>query len=274
MEVTKMSSKLSKKDLKQIFIRYLALNAMNDYPGQMHNGYTFSLMPAIDKIYDKEEDRIEAKKRHMEYFNITPNIAGFALGISAAMEEENAKNPDFDATSINAVKTGLMGPLSAIGDTLFPSTLRILATSLVIGMAAGGNVLAPVLFLLMYNIPNLLARWYSLKYGYSMGTEFLVKSEKSGIMDKVSYACSVVGLMAIGAMIVATVNVSTPITIGDVKNGGMVLQTTLDSIMPKMLSLGLVGTIYWLLGKGVKVVPLLIGTMVVGVVLFALGIIA
>ncbi len=29
-----------------------------------------------------------------------------------------------------------------------------------------------------------------------------------------------------------------------------------------------------LLGKGVKVVPLLIGTMVVGVVLFALGIIA
>lgn len=274
MEVTKMSSKLNKKDLKQIFIRYLALNAMNDYPGQMHNGYTFSLMPAIDKIYDKKEDRIEAKKRHMEYFNITPNIAGFALGISAAMEEENEKNPDLDATSINAVKTGLMGPLSAIGDTLFPSTLRILATSLVIGMAAAGNVFAPVLFLLMYNIPNVLARWYSLKYGYSMGTEFLLKSEKSGIMDKVSYACSVVGLMAIGAMIVATVNVSTPITIGDVKNGGMVLQTTLDSIMPKILSLGLVGTIYWLLGKGVKVVPLLIGTMVVGVVLFALGIIA
>ena len=27
----------------------------------------------------------------MEYFNITPNIAGFALGISTAMEEENAK---------------------------------------------------------------------------------------------------------------------------------------------------------------------------------------
>ena len=274
MEVTKMSSKLNKKDLKQIFIRYLALNAMNDYPGQMHNGYTFSLMPAIDKIYDKKEDRIEAKKRHMEYFNITPNIAGFALGISAAMEEENEKNPDFDATSINAVKTGLMGPLAAIGDTLFPSTLRILATSLVIGMAAAGNVFAPGLFLLMYNIPNVLARLYSLKYGYSMGTEFLLKSEKSGIMDKVSYACAVVGLMAIGAMIVATVNVSTPITIGDVKNGGMVLQTTLDSIMPKILSLGLVGTIYWLLGKGVKVVPLLIGTKVVGVVLFALGIIA
>ena len=99
----------------------------------MHNGYTYLLtLPVLDKIYkDNKEERIKAKKRHMdEYFNITPNIAGFALGISTAMEEENAKNPEFDDTTINTVKTALMGPLSAIGDTLFPATLRILATSL------------------------------------------------------------------------------------------------------------------------------------------------
>ena len=109
-----MSSKIEKKDLKTIYRRYLALNCMNDYPGQMHNGYTFSLLPVLDKIYkDNKEERIKAKKRHMEYFNITPNIAGFALGISTAMEEENAKNPEFDDTTINTVKTALMGPLSA-----------------------------------------------------------------------------------------------------------------------------------------------------------------
>ena len=33
-----MSSKIEKKDLKTIYRRYLALNCMNDYPGQMHNG--------------------------------------------------------------------------------------------------------------------------------------------------------------------------------------------------------------------------------------------
>ena len=83
---------------------------MNDYPGQMHNGYTFSLLPVLDKIYkDNKEERIKAKKRHMDYFNITPNIAGFALGISTAMEEENAKNPEFDDTTINTVKTSLIG---------------------------------------------------------------------------------------------------------------------------------------------------------------------
>ena len=269
-----MSSKIEKKDLKRIFRRYLAINCMNDYPGQMHNGYTFTMMPALDKIYDDREERIKAKKRHMEYFNITPNIAGFALGISTAMEEENAQNPDFDDTTINKVKTALMGPLSAIGDTLFPATLRILATSLVITMAAAGNVFAPLLFLLVYNVPNYLARWYSLKYGYNMGMEFMVKSQKSGIMDKVSWACTVVGLMAIGAMIFSTVSISTPITISDIENGGIVLQNTLDSVMPGMLKIGLVGIEFWLLKKGVKVVPLLIGTMAVGGILFALGIIA
>ena len=81
-----MSSKIEKKD---------------DYPGQMHNGYTFSLLPVLDKIYkDNKEERIKAKKRHMEYFNITPNIAGFALGISTAMEEENAKNPEFEVIDV------------------------------------------------------------------------------------------------------------------------------------------------------------------------------
>ena len=107
-------------------------------------------------------------------------------------------------------------------------------------MAAAGNVFAPILFLLIYNIPNYLARWYSLKYGYSMGMEFMVKSQKSGIMDKVSYACTVVGLMAIGAMIFYTVNISTPITIGNVKNGGIVLLTSLDTVMPGMLIIALV----------------------------------
>ena len=132
---------------------------------------------------------------------------------------------------------------------------------------------APILFLLIYNIPNFLARWFSLKYGYNMGMDFIEKSEKSGIMDKVSYACTVVGLMAIGAMIFYTVKVSTPITIGDAEAGGLVLQNSLNSIMPGMLSLGLVGIEYWLIKKGVKVVPLIIGTMAFGVVLFALGII-
>ena len=183
-----MSSRIEKKDLKKVFFRHLSIGSMNDYQGVLHHGYTYSMLPIIDKVYDDKEDRIKAKKRHMdEYFAITPNVSGFTLGVTAAMEEENANNPNFDEKTISTVKTALMGPLSAIGDTVFPTTLRILATSLVITMAEGGNVFAPILFLLIYNIPNFLVRWFGVKYGYSMGMDFIAKSEKSGIIDKVSY---------------------------------------------------------------------------------------
>lgn len=272
-----MTSKLSKRDLNRVFVRYIALNCMNDYPGQMHSGFTFSMLPSLEKIYAEHPEKLNESvmRHHAEYFNITPSLAGFPLGITLAMEEENAKSEDFDVTTISGMKTALMGPLSAIGDTIFPATLRIIATAMVTEMAAKGSILAPIIFLLVYNIPNFLARFYSLKLGYNLGSDFFIQSEKSNIMQKVSYACSVVGLMAIGAMCAFNIKISTPIVIGgSVKDGAMKLQETLDSILPGMLSLILVGIIYWLLDRGVKVVPLLLGTMVVGVALFMLGIIA
>lgn len=272
-----MTSKLTKKDINKIFVRYIALNCMNDYPGQMHSGFTFSILPALKKIYGNNSDKLNEAvlRHHNEYFNITPSIAGFPLGITLAMEEENAKTDNFDVSTISAMKTALMGPLSAIGDTIFPATLRIIATAMVTEMASQGSILAPIIFLLVYNIPNFLARYYSLKFGYTLGSDFIIQSEKSNVMQKVSYACSVVGLMAIGAMCAINIKVSTPIIIGNsVEAGAMKLQDTLDSIIPSMLPLILVAVIYWLLDRGVKVVPLLLGTMTVGVILFMLGIIA
>ena len=62
-----------------------------------------------------------------------------------------------------------MGPLSAIGDTLFPATLRILATSLVITMAAAGNVFAPILFLLIFNVFQFVIRWWLMHWSYGNG---------------------------------------------------------------------------------------------------------
>ena len=55
----------------------------------------------------------------MELYNVTPAISTFPLGISAAMEEKNAEDPEFDTTSINNVKTAFMGPLSGIGDAMY-----------------------------------------------------------------------------------------------------------------------------------------------------------
>lgn len=284
MKVMTMSSnqttngKLTNKDLTQIYGRYIHLNGMNDYPGQMHAGFTYSIIPALKKIYaDNKEKRIDAYQRHMnEYFNVTPYLSGLPLGVVLAMEEQNAADDDFDTTTITGIKTALMGPLSAIGDTLFHATLRVIATAVVISMASAGNILGPILFLLIFNIPQFICRWWSLKSGYSMGTKLLEQAESSGIMEKISYAASVIGLAAIGAMTAFNVSLSCALTIPNAAGGDpTAVQSLFDAVCPKILPLGLVLLCYWLLAKKkVNVIPLLLGLLVVGVALRLLGIIA
>ena len=113
------SNKLTKKELNQVFWRSFGLEWSWNYERQMNMSYCYSMLPVIKKLYPNKEDQVAAMKRHLEFFNTTPQLATLILGISAAMEESNANDPEFDTESINSVKVSLMGPLAGIGDTLF-----------------------------------------------------------------------------------------------------------------------------------------------------------
>ena len=102
-------SVIGKKELRSIFLRSLSLEYSWNYERQQNMGYCFAMLPAIKKIYQKKEDQIAAAKRHMEFFNTTPYISTAVFGISTAMEESNARNEDFDTSSINNVKVALNG---------------------------------------------------------------------------------------------------------------------------------------------------------------------
>ena len=88
------------------------------------------------------------------------------LGISTAMEEENALDENFDTSSINSVKAGLMGPLAGIGDSFMWGTLRIIATGIGTSLAMNGNILGPILFFLLFNIPHVILRYICMMGGY------------------------------------------------------------------------------------------------------------
>ena len=60
------------------------------------------------------------------------------------MEESNARNEDFDTSSINNVKVALMGPLAGIGDSMFWGTLRVIATGIGTSLAMQGSILGPL----------------------------------------------------------------------------------------------------------------------------------
>lgn len=262
---------ITKKDLMKVFWRSIPFEISWNYVRQMHSGFAYAMGPILEKLYKTKEERAEALKRHMEFFNITPYFATLVLGIVTAMEEKNAKDPEFDPASINNVKASLMGPLSGIGDSVFLGTLRIITAGIGVSLAMNGSPLGAVIFLLLYNIPAYILRYMGMMKGYQLGTGLLEKIQKSGLMDKILNMTGILGLMTIGSMTATMVNMKTALTFGS-GEAMTELQSVIDSIMPCLLPAGVTFLIYWILGKRVKTTHILLGVIIISIICARFGI--
>ena len=254
---------LTKSDINKVFWRSFTVNASFNYERQMNQGAQYALSPILRKLYPDKKELGEALQRHAEFFNTTPMLCPFIFGITAAMEEENATQEDFDPNTINSVKAGLMGPLAGIGDSLIAGTLRVIGTGIAIGFAQQGSPLGAILLLLIFNIPGLLIRWFGLKFGYQYGSTFITDAAKGGLMEKVTFAVSVVGLAAIGGMVASYVSLDlSMITVGS-GDFAQPISDYFDMIMPCLPQLIVFGFMYWIMGKKFKTTWVLVGTIVV-----------
>jgi PTS system mannose-specific IID component/fructoselysine and glucoselysine-specific PTS system IID component len=265
------------KRYSQYFWRSWAIQDSWNYERQMNMGFLYGIAPTIDRLYPDENDpeqvakRKEAYERHMAFYNCTPQTSAFVLGLASSMEEEYARDPEnFDPETINAVKTSLMGPLSGIGDSFFQGTIRTIAFGLGTALAAQGSMLGPVLAMVISAAFSIPITWYAGKFGYEMGNSFLDRLQ-SGTMEKIMYACGIVGLMAIGGMVATLIGITTPLTFSE---GTVVLQDILNGIVPMILDLAAVMGMYWLVKHNVKTSWLLAICIVGGIALSALGILA
>lgn len=256
--------KLTKKDLTRVAIRSLGMEWDWNYERQMNMAFCYSMLPVIKKLYPTKEEQTEAMQRHLEFFNTTPHLSTLILGITAAMEEQNANDPEFETESINNVKVSLMGPLAGIGDSFIWGTLRIIATGVGVSLAAQGNILGPLLFLLLFNIPAQGLRFYLMHAGYKLGSGFLAKVQESGLMDILTYGASILGLMVIGGMTAENVAITVPLVIGS-GDAATTLGDICNTIMPGLLPLAFTMLMYWLVSKkNVKTTTLLVALVVVG----------
>ena len=250
---------------------FFTVNASFNYERQMSQGAQYALSPILQKLYPDKKELGEALQRHAEFFNTTPMLCPFIFGITAAMEEENATQEDFDPNTINSVKAGLMGPLAGIGDSVFWGTLRPLAGGIACSLALTGNLFAPFLFLLLFNIPNVLVRYFGCHWGYNSGMKALNRFEELGLTEKIFTAAAIIGLLVIGGMSASMVSINPVVAIGSGDNA-IKLIDVINGIMPKMLSLLTTLGVYRLLKKGTKPNTILLGIIVVSVLLTAIGI--
>ena len=86
-----------------------------------------------------------------------------------------------------------------------------------------------------------------------------------------TFGASILGLTVIGAMIARMIEISTPLILGS-ENNPIAIQGILDDIMPGILQLGIFGIVYYLLGKKVKPLTILLGMAIVGILGSFIGI--
>ncbi|MGY3778774.1 PTS system mannose/fructose/sorbose family transporter subunit IID [Isobaculum melis] len=268
-----MGKKLNKKDLWKVFWNQMTIRAANNYERQQNAGFTQSMIPVIEKVYETDEEKKEAYERHMEYFLTNDITSAIPIGISAAMEEENANSEDFDPSIIGAIKTALMGPLAGLGDSLLNGTARPILASLAISFVQSGlGWIGPLFFVISMSFVSIGTRYLGVFQGYKQGIKLVDTIQNSGLIDKVTELASIAAYMIVGGFIPALVVINTPIVVGSGESQ-LILQETLDGLMPGVLGLGYTMLMFYLIKKKkISATILILLTMLVGVAGVYLGI--
>ena len=247
---------------RSMFFRQFTSQCSQSYDKMMAYGSMYTLEKPLRKIYPDDEDFYRALDRHTEFFNMTPHVLPFVAGLSVSMEEQAARDPSFDISSVNAVKVGLMGPLSGIGDSFYWGTFRVVAAGIGIGLAATGNPLGPIIYALIYTVVNVLTRIVSAHLGYNLGTKFLEQSAQSNLMNKLTDAAGVLGMTVVGAMIATMVSLNTSLvfTFGESE---VALQAIFDDIFLGILPMAATFICLWLYKRNVKTIWIIFGIFAV-----------
>lgn len=273
MKQKTQAAPMEKKLLKQMYWRSFTLYSAVTPSKQGASGFSYAIQPFIDYFYTDETKKREAMTRQISYFNTNIAVYPFILGIVASMEKENSKEENFNEESINAIKTSLMGPLAGIGDSVFWGVLRTIAAGIAVSLALSGNVLAPVVFLVLFNAPVQFLRWKGGKLGYSLGSAYISKLYENGLINILTKAASLVGLAMVGAM--TSQMVKFEITWNMMMDGEVVMNTQemLDQIFIGLVPLVItLGCFYLLKKKNVSINYLIFGIIILGIVLSVLGI--
>jgi PTS system mannose-specific IID component len=246
-------------------------HANYSYERLQGTGFAHAMTPIIKRLYATPDEIRDALKRHLVFFNTEPNFGNVVHGTVIAMEEQRANGAAIDDDAINSVKSGLMGPMAGIGDTLSQSTITPILLALGIGIAGGtasgsavptlsgatGNPLGAIIYMVLVSIVIVAIGYTAWMQGYSRGRSFVTEILKSGTIDRVLIGAGVLGNMVLGALAATfvVVNLAPTVTIAGAQ---MNLQASIiDPLFPGALALGLVVMTWWLLQRRVNPLALL-----------------
>lgn len=254
---------LTKKDIRRSWMLWLGTCELsNSFERLQSLSFVGCLAPILKKLYKDDEELSLAFKRHLTFFN-TEGIWGSLIhGIVIAMEEERAKGEEISDDMITGLKTGFMGPLAGIGDTVDWGTIRPIVIGLFLPLASAGSWIAGLGPFVVVSLITSTISYYLWHLGYKVGRKSILQVLKDGRINQFIMASSILGMFMMG--ILSSQYVKLELKPFLMVNGEKTtIQSYVDQILPGLLPIAAVFILYYLIKKrNVKYTTILLGVLV------------
>jgi mannose/fructose/N-acetylgalactosamine-specific phosphotransferase system component IID len=239
-------------------------------------GTAWVMLTPLKRIYGKDEEGLKvAYKRQLKPY-ITNMCWGTELTtIALVMEEDIAKNGDKDGSkgeAIESLKTGLMGPMAGLGDTIEVAIMMPIFKSICYPLAQAGNILGAWPFTLWFGY-QLIPSYITGRIGYEQGKKGLTKLLASSSINKVLYGAGILGIILMGAMCASYCSLNFTISWTNALGVVTDINSVLNSMIPNLATLLYLGLVYILLSKGVSFIKIMLGVVAFGILGALIGIV-
>jgi len=263
---------LQKSDLIKHWLIGLGAEVGYNYERMQASGNVLAMIPIIKRLYKTKEDISAAMKRYLVFFNTEPSFVGTMIpGICASLEEERANGANIPDETIHGLRTGLMGPMAGIGDSLAGGIVYPIMISISCSIALQGSMFAPFLFFAVFTGIMLILGYNLYMTGYKKGRSAILSFIDNDSITVLTSSFAILGLMVVGAMGAERVIVNTPVQI-NIGQTAVVLQDVLDGLIKKLLPFAVIVGTWALLKRKVSAVCILIVLMVIGIAGYYIGI--
>ena len=249
---------LSNNTLNYLVWRSLFLQGSFNYERMQSGGWLYCILPGLKQIHKNKDDLSTSMRHNLEFFNTHPFMITFVMGIVLSFEQKK-----LDVPTIRAIRCAAMGPLGGIGDAIFWFTLTPIAAGIGANLSLEGSIAGPIIFLLLFNVVQFIVRFGLMHWSYKVGLDGI--QTVTDFAKEFTRAATILGIIVVGALIASYVNISiaTEIPNGDAV---IVVQQILDSIMPKLLPLGLTFGLYGLVKRGASPLVNILVIIAIGVI--------
>ena len=213
---------VDKKTLNRMVWRSYWLQSSFNYETMQSGGWLFAMVPGLEKVHTNKNDLAASMYHNLDFINTHPFLVTFVMGIVLSLEQNK-----LDTQTIRAVRISAASPLGGIGDALFWLTLVPITAGITSNMAIEGNIAAPFIFLLIFNLAQAACRFGLMKWAYKVGTGAI--DALTANMQAFTRAASILGVFVVGALTVTMGGTQINLTIPNGTTRGLAANTVIVS---------------------------------------------